>query len=145
MRIKLTETQIRTIKLITEGEEVVHTFLRKADDIKEIVNRMYSKLTFSTLAEIIEGETDLKVMLEKLEQLRTVMNTYNKKAEMFFNNMPEDLFYEKYEALQAEYEDKYQEVLYHKIDALDEMIEELRGLAEADIEEKFKDIKKMDM
>lgn len=147
MKLRITESQLKKAKLITEGQEVVHTFMTKADDIKEIINRLYSKVTFATLAEIIEGDIDLNVITTKLEQLRTVMYTYHKKGEMFFNNMPEDEFYsdQKWDDLQMKMDDKYQEVLYHKLDVLEELIESLKDIKDGDIEKSFKDIKKLDI
>jgi len=147
MKIKLTESQLKKAKLITEGQEVVHTFMTKSDDIKEIINRLYSKITFSTLAEIIEGDVDLNVITNKLEQLRTVLYTYYKKGEMFFNNMSEEDFYSdnKWEELQMKMEDTYQDVHYHKLDILEKLVEDLKSIVDNDIEKNFKDIKKMDI
>lgn len=144
MKIKLTESQIKKLKLITEGYEVVNTFMEKADEIKDIVNRMYSKLTFTTLAEIIDGEIDLGVMTHKLEQLRTVMYTYSKKAQMFFENIPQDK-YDEWEDLHNKFDDKYQEVLYHKIDILEELINSLEVFVQQDIKQNFTDIVKTDL
>lgn len=147
MKIKLTESQLKKAKLITEGQQVVHTFLKKADDIKETVNRMYSKLTFTTLAEIIDGDIDLDVMKRKLEQLRTIMYTYSKKSQMFFDNMSTQEYENnrEWEDLQAKAEDAFQEVTYHKIDVLEELIDSLSEFSAGDIDKNFKDIKKIDL
>jgi len=147
MKIKLTESQLKKAKLITEGQEVVHTFLTKADDIKEIINRMYSKLSFATLAELVDGDVDLGIMTHKLEQLRTIIHTHNKKSEMFFNSMGEEEFYAnpKWEQLQNKVEDAYQEVLYDKLDVLEEFIEGLQELGDGEVAKNFKDIKRMDL
>lgn len=147
MKIKLTESQLKKAKLITEGQEVVHTFLTKADSIKETVNRMYSKLTFTTLAEVLDGDIDLDVMKRKLEQLRTVMYTHSKKSSMFFDNIPQDVYDNdrQWEDLQAKAEDTFQEVTYHKIDVLEELIDSLLDFTTGDITKNFKDIKKLDL
>ena len=147
MKLRITESQLKKAKLITEGQEVVHTFMTKADDIKEILNRLYSKLIFSTLAEVVEGDIDLNVITNKLEQLRTVLYTYYKKGEMFFNNMPEAEFDgdNKWGDLQMKMEDTYQEVHYNKLDVLEELIDDLKSVVDRDVEKSFKDIKKMDI
>jgi hypothetical protein len=145
MKVRLTEAQLKRAKLITEGNERVDTFLNKAEDIKEKVNRLYSKITYTTLAELLEGESDLGVYLQKLEQWRTVLYTHHKRASDFFQNMPEEEYYDKWEDLDTKVDDTFQEVVYHKVDVLEEIIEKLKDFAESDVEEKFKDIKKIDI
>jgi len=146
MKIRLTEAQMKRVQLITEGKDRVDVFLNKADEIKDKVNRLYSKITFTTLAELLEGESDLSVYINQLEQWRTVLYTHFKRADDFFNNMPEDVYYEKWEDLHNKVDDTHQEVSYNKIDVLEDLIEKLKDFAEDDIEEKyFKDIKKIDI
>lgn len=147
MKLRITESQLKRAKLITEGQEVVHTFMTKAEDIKEVINRIYTKLTYATLVEILEGDIDLDVISNKLTQLRTVLETYHTKGDMFFNHMPEDIFHsdKKWEDLQDKMEDMYQEVTYHKLDFLDELVEDLKSIVGRDFEKSFKDIKKMDI
>lgn len=145
MKIKLTESQITKARLITEGQERVQVFLQKADDIKDKVNRLYSKITFTTLAELLEGESDLSIYLNQLEQWRTIMYTHHKRASDFFQNMPEETYYDKFEDLDMKVDDTFQAVVYDKIDVLEDIIDKLKDFAESDVEEKFKDIKKIDI
>jgi hypothetical protein len=148
MKVRLRETQIKKAKLIIEGQESINTFMTKADEIKELCNRLYSKLTFTTLSELLEGEADISIYQTKIQQWRTVLYTHNKKARDFFDNMSE----EQYE---AEYYSKWQDIDYSvddknkdvdkKLDLLEEMLDALKGLADSDIENHFKDIKKLDI
>jgi len=145
MKVKLRESQLNKARLITEGREIIDTFITKGDETKEVVNRMYSQLTFTTLAEIIDGNSDLSIMLRKLEQLRTVMYTHKNKVESFFKGLPDEEFETKWEEADTKCDDIFQEVVYHKIDVLEDLIEELNKFAEANIDNNFKDIKKIDL
>jgi uncharacterized coiled-coil DUF342 family protein len=145
MKIRLTETQLQKAKLITEGKQRIDIYLNKADDIKEKVNRLYSKITYTTLAELLEGESDLSVYLNKLERWRTVLYTHYRRADEFFQNMSDDEYHDKFEDLHTKVNDTHQEVEYQKIDVLEDLIEKLKDFAESDVEDKFKDIKKMDI
>lgn len=147
MKVRLTELQLKKVKLITEGQERTHIFLQKADEIKEKVNRLYSKITFTTLAELLEGESDLSVYLNKLEQWRTIMYTHYKRVTDFFNMMSDKEFYNnpKWEELQMKVDDTFQHIVYEKINTMEDLIEKLKDFAESNIEEKFKDIKKADI
>lgn len=147
MKLIITEEQLKKVKLITEGQEVVHTFMSKSDEIKDILNRLYSKLSFSTLSELIEGDVDLDVIGNKIDQLRTVLYTHYKKSEMFFNSIPEDEFDNdnNWWRLQEKMEDTYQLVSYKKIDGLEDLVDSLKTIVESEVEEYFKDIKKLDI
>ncbi len=145
MKVRLTESQLLKARLITEGHEFVNTFTTKADEIKEIVNRMYTTLTFTTLAEIIDGDTDLSIMLHKLTQLRTIMFTHHRKITNFINNLPPEEDHDKWSEIDEKCEDIFQEVVYHKIDVLEDLISSLNDFAEAKIDNNFKDIKQVDL
>jgi hypothetical protein len=148
MKVRLTESQVRKAKLITEGQESINTFMTKADDIKELCNRLYSKLTFTTLAELLEGEADISIYQTKIQQWRTVLYTHNKKVRDFFDNMSEEQYeaeyYSKWQDIDINVEDKNNSV-DKKLDLLEEMLDALKGLADSDIENHFKDIKKFDI
>lgn len=147
MKIRLTEAQVKKARLITEGQERVHVFLSKADEIKDLVNRLYGKITFTTLAELLEGESDLSVYIQKLEQWRTVLYTHQKRANDFFNSMSDEQFESdpRWQDLSEKVDDTFQEVVYDKIDVLEDLLEKLKDFAELDIENKFKDVKKIDI
>lgn len=146
MKIRITESQLKKAKLITEGQERVNTFLEKAEDIKDKVNRLYGKITFSTLAELLEGETGLDIILNDLVQWRTIIDTHYVRATDFFDRMPEDEYYEKkFDGLHKKVDDINQQVGYDKIDMLEGLVENLKELADSNIEENFKDTKKIDI
>ena len=146
MRIKLTESQIRRAVLITEGQEVVHTFLKKADDIKEDLNRMYSKLAYTTLSEIIDGDMDLSIMINKLIQKRTVMETYHRKGEMFFKELEKSKSYtDEWGILEDKFKETYIEVFEGKLYALDDLLDGLKKFSDENIDDYFKDIKRIDL
>lgn len=144
MKVRLTESQIKRVKLITEGQESINTFIDKADNIKELCNRLYSKLTFTTLAELLEGEADISIYQTKIQQWRTVLYTHKKKTRDFFDSLDEDEYYEKWETVHMDLDDK-NDLVDKKLDLLEEMLDSLKGLADSDIEDHFKDIKKYDI
>ena len=146
MRIKLTESQIRKV-IITEGEELAHRFLRKAEDIKEETNRAYSKLSFSVLAELLEGETELGALKKKFTSHYKTLNTHGGKAINYFErigrtNMTND---NGGTSLYGEVSEVYTEMIDDKLSSLLYLIDALIDLGDANIEEKFKDIKRMDV
>ena len=81
-KVKLTESQYKKIKLLSEGQEVVHTFLKKAEDIKkgepESLTKIYDQLEFllkqkksieaiDSLIAGIKAKVDIKVNAKLLE------------------------------------------------------------------------------
>jgi len=147
MKLIITETQLKKIRLITEGQEVVHTYLTKADDIKEKINRLYSQLVFSTFAEIIDGDIDLDTMSNKLENLRKTLYTHFRKGEMFFSDMGSDVFHSdsKWDTLQQKLKDTHQEVYLDKSDVLSGLLTNLSKIVKKNVESSFKDTKKLDI
>lgn len=145
MKVRLTEAQLKKAKLIVEGEERIGVFKEKAEDIKETVNRLYSKLSFTTLAEILEGEVDLSVIRRQLERLRTIMYTHKDRVNKFFNEMSEEEFYANWDGKDIELDSLFQDITYKKIDVLDDLLKKLEEFADSDIEANFKDIRKLDL
>jgi hypothetical protein len=146
MKIILTESQVRKI-LITEGEELAHRFLRKADDIKEDVNRGYSKLSFSVLAELMEGNNELGAMRNKFDAQRVSLKTHGDKAMEYFEKTSQTNMLNSGggTSLYGKVSETYTEILDDKLDSLIYLIDRLIDIRDANIEEKFKDIKRMDV
>lgn len=144
MKVRLTESQIKKVKLITEGREILNKFLEKVDTIRDKVNRLYTKITYTTLAELLEGESDLEVYLGDLEIWRTVLHTHYNRSKDFFNKVTSDE-YNKWEDLDTKVKETYEEIQTQKIDALEDLISKMKDFAEEDIESYFKDVKKLDI
>ena|SRR5690348_2333150 len=145
MKIKLTEAQLGRVKLITEGQERVDVFFKKVEDINERANRLFSKITYTTLSELLEGEADLSIYQQQLDHWRTVLHTHYKRVGDFFQHMSDEEFDSKWMDTDIKVDSAYQNLSYKKLDMLDDMIEGLKKISESNIEEYFKDIKQIDM
>lgn len=147
MKLRITESQLKNVKLITEGENAVDSFMSKSVEVSDTLNKLYNKLTFSTISEVISGEIDLDSIDNKLQQLNTVLYTYYKRGENYFNEIPEVEYDNnpKLGDLQMKMEDIYQSVSYDKLDALEDLVSNLKDILEKDINSKFSDIKNIEI
>lgn len=143
MRVRITESQLQKIKLV-ENEQNIAFFMKKAEEIYEKVGRMYTKLTFATIAEILDGDVDLPVMEKKLDGYEDLLQQYNRSLNAFFDAMSDEAYEEKWEDKHSQIDDMYQKVTYHRIDKLRDVIYKLQELTmleqDEDIRGHFKDV-----
>lgn len=141
MRVNLSESHIKKVRFLLERNERYEKFMSKAEDIKNKVNRMYSKLIFTNFAEMIEGDYEAEYELQKLNALKVELMTYYDKFTNFINNLPDEEL-EKWSKIESESFEMEDEVS-SKIDALEEILEFI--VDNQDITDRFKDIKKYDI
>ena len=83
MKVILTEDQVKLVKLIKENTEFSDKVKDAIKDLKDTLNKMYSVLTFTTIAEIRDGETDILVYQQKYETLDDKYNNLRRKVDAF--------------------------------------------------------------
>ena len=145
MKIILTESQLKRVRLITESQELANKFLRKADDIKEKVNRIYSKLIFSTLSEMIDGDIDLSDTLKSLMPLSEILRTHYNNAMFYFDNLPKNELDNEMGTLQSKVEETFKNVLDVKIYGLENLISGLDSSIRNGVANDFKDVRKINL
>lgn len=94
-KIKITENQFNLIKLLKENIDFVERAKNKFSELKTDANKLYSMITYSTVAEFIEGDTDLDVIERKIERLDDDLMTINTNITNYFNRFDENTYYER--------------------------------------------------
>jgi len=94
-RIKITENQYELIRLLKENIDFVENTKEKMKDLKKTANKLYNVLTFSTIAEIIDGDTDLGVIELKVEKLWNDLSVIDTNISNYFNRYDEETYYAK--------------------------------------------------
>ncbi len=104
MKIILTEDQFELLKLIKENENTIYNFQSKFDKITEELNKLFTKINFISVSELIGGEIDVESFLNNITRLdesnfkiKTEMSKYfesfdDEKFEKIYNSL-ENLYY----------------------------------------------------
>ena len=92
MKIILTESQVKLLTLIKENEDVLNQFNSKINTLTNSLNKFYTNINFISLAELLNGEVDVKSLISKIEAMD--------------NSRIEDSFLEKYNCASCEYLDR---------------------------------------
>ena len=136
-KIIVTESQY---KVIEESENVIADFDTWADDTIKLINSQFGRLAFATLADILDGDVDLEVIKNKINQIEKVQYSKFKRVEDFFNNhTSEDEYWEKWEETHRKIEDR-NSIITNKVEIIDEMVNTFITLIEMDAEKYFSDI-----
>lgn len=147
MKIILTEEQLKVIKLLKENTENADRMKEKIKNLKDDCNKLYSVMTFTTLAELRDGDSDAGIMKQKFEKIEDKKNALDSQLFAFEQrNMDEDG--EWYDPKQQEVYDEMDIALYNlgpKIDSLGDIADYLVLLSDPDKHKPFKDIKPIDL
>ena len=143
MKIILTEEQLKLVKMIKENADYVSRVKSAITKLKDEVNKLYSVVTFTTIAEIRDNDSDVDVMKQKVDVLSDKKDNLDNKVNDFEQaNMSQDGDWNNPQA-EKDYNDMDM-ALYHlspKIYALDNIIDGMIAVSELENHEPFKDVK----
>lgn len=95
MKIILTEDQVKLIKFLNEQTDFVEQAKTSIAEIKDSANRLYNVITFTTIAEIRDGETDIPALEQRLEKLDTNLSNISRRVSDYYDRFDEDEYYAK--------------------------------------------------
>lgn len=125
-KIKITENQFNLIKLLKENIDFVERAKNKFTELKKDANILYNTITFSTVAEFIDGDTDLDVIERKLERLEDDLRTMDTNIMNYFNRFDENTYYQqKLDEVHGDLESR-SSTINRKINALIKMTGQLK-------------------
>lgn len=129
MRVILTEDQLKVIKLIKENEDFSDKINTLIKDIKEQLDRLYNIITFTTIAEIRDGDTDISVIERKVEEYNDKIDNISRKISTYFDRFDEETFYaKKLDDVQNDLESRVL-TINRKVMALGEIVSQLKPFA----------------
>jgi hypothetical protein len=134
MRIQLTETQFALVARINESVNVSERIKSAIKESGEGADKLYNIITFTTVAEFRDGDTDLGVVGQRVESLSDMVTKLSRKVTDFEqrNMDKEGNWYNP--KLKELWEDMDLSIhhLNLKISALDELVRVLKPLSRID-------------
>lgn len=129
MRVILTEEQLKLIRIIKENSEFSDKIKDTIKDIKEALDKLYNIITFTTIAEIRDGDTDISVIERKVEEYSNKIDNLSLKISTYFDRFDEDTFYaKKLDDVQNDLDSRIMTV-NRKVMALGDMVSQLKPFA----------------
>jgi len=129
MKLILTEEQLKLVKLIKESDDFAEKVKTTISDIKKGVDGLYNIITFTTIAEIRDGETDISIIDKKVEQLDDKISNVSSKISDYFDRYDEDTYYaKKLDDVHIDLENRVT-TLNRKIMALSKIVNQLKPLS----------------
>jgi hypothetical protein len=107
MKIIITESQLKMLMLIKESEDKTNTYIAKLNDIAKILNNIYSKVSFITIAEMLNRETDIKPIYDMVNNLEKQNSNLKHEINVFFNSFDEDTYFAKWEKISEGIDELY--------------------------------------
>lgn len=103
MKIILTEDQFELLKLIKENENKIYYFQSEFNKKTEELNKLFTKINFISVSELIGGEIDVESFLDDITRLDE--SNFNIKSEMseYFESFDDDKFEKIYNSLENLY------------------------------------------
>lgn len=129
MKVILTEQQLALIKMLNEQTDFVEKTKDAIKDIKDKTNQLYNIVTFTTIAEIRDGETDISVIEQRVEKLDDSITTISRRVSSYYDRFTEDEYYaKKMDDVHMDLENRITTV-NRKVMALGYLVEHLKPLA----------------
>ena len=136
-KIKISESQYDLIRLLKENIDFAEKTKYKLSDLKKSANKLYNILTFSTLAEIIDGDTDIGVIELKIENLEDSLRNIDTNIRNYFNRFDEETYFaKKLDDVHSDLENRSSTV-YYKIDILGKMVTQIKPFSKIGEDEKI--------
>jgi len=142
MRIILTEEQLKKLTLIKEGNDYADRVIEKMKSLRKDLDKLYNVLSFTTLAEIRDGDFDLNNLKQKYE----VLYKYSEDLYDKINNFEQRGMDSNGDWHSDELERVWNDMdirLYNlkpKIDGLGEIIEFMESASQDDLHKPFNDV-----
>jgi DNA-binding ferritin-like protein (Dps family) len=146
MKIIITEKQLKLIGLIKENENVLNQFNSRISSLNNTLNKFYTHINFISLAELLNGEIDIKIFVNKISQLNDEYHKISKDMYRYFNSSGEDVYFEKWATIHDNL-DGLNNKNYDKINVISSILETLETLVNnnGDAKNLFSDIKSIDL
>jgi predicted nucleic acid-binding Zn-ribbon protein len=93
MKIILTEKQLELLKLITENQDVIANFKNSISNINNLLNKLYTDINFISLAELLNGEIDIKAFNSRIDNIESEYDKLGASMEKYFNSFDEDEYF----------------------------------------------------
>lgn len=146
MKIILTEKQLELLRLITENEDVISNYKNNISNINNLLNKLYTDINFISLAELLNGEIDIKTFNSRIDNIESEYDKLNASMEKYFNSFGEDEYFYKWSSVHNELE-KLNHSNYDKINVISSILMDLDSLISdnEDTKEVFSDIKSINL
>ena len=154
MKVILTENQLELLRVIKENEEAISQFELKYNKIKSELNKLYTKVNFISIAEILSGEVNIKELVNQIETLDNLNYGITSKVDAYFNQMGEENYSDKFEVIHLSLDDMYRvnndkvNIISLILNNLDTMVSELAdgdGIGFEGIKKVFSDINSINL
>lgn len=146
MKIILTESQVKLLKLINENEDVLNQFTNRINATNNALNKFYTDINFISLAELLNGEIDIKMLIQKSNNLDSEQHKISNDMEKYFNSFGEDAYFDKWVAIHDKF-DILNRKNYDKINVISSILMDLDTLVDSNenIKNLFSDIKSLNL
>lgn len=129
MKVRLTEQQVELIKFLNEQTDFVEKSKDAIKNVKDAANKLYNIITFTTIAEIRDGDTDISVIEQRVEKLDDSISTISSRVSSFYDRFSEEEYYaKKMDDIHLELENRITTV-NRKVMALGYLVDQLKPLA----------------
>ena len=89
-KIKITEAQAKRLKLISENTDELARFEYYCNIKAEEVNKLYTKITYITIAEILNDEVNMEDLNDVLNGLEREVSQASKKAYDYIEHLSDE-------------------------------------------------------
>lgn len=93
MKIKITEGQAKRLKLINENYDEISRFEEFCETKVKLVDKYYVRVSFITIAEILNKEVNFEVINEELNAIEREISQASEIANDYVESLSEELFY----------------------------------------------------
>lgn len=146
MKLIINEDQYKMLQS-RNVEDEVNTYIDDISKMLGIVNKIYTKLTFATVSEILSGELNLNEIVKTLDNIEDKIYGLKNKAEKIIEG-----FYDDDNDKYYEWDKKLTNTYYpidKKISLLGLLLTDLEGIIDVETEHEFskafKDIKPLEI
>jgi hypothetical protein len=146
MKIILTESQVKLLKLINENEDMLNQFTSRINATNNALNKFYTDINFISLAELLNGEVDIKMLIQKSDNLDNEQNKISNDMERYFKSFGEDAYFDKWVSIHDNL-DNLNHKNYDKINVISTILMDLDSLVDTNENTKnlFSDIKSVNL
>jgi hypothetical protein len=146
MKVILTEKQLELLKMVKENEDTIMKFQTRLNKITDELNKLYTTINFISVAELLNGEIDVKELLSKNEKLDEINLNISREITKYFDSFTEEVYYGQYEDLHNKLDDLYF-VNSNKINIIGSILMDLDDLVDENENTKksFSDIKSINL
>ena len=105
MKIVITESQLKLLKLINENEDVLNQFKTRINAVNNGLNKLYTDINFITLAELLNNEINIDLFSSRYDNLDKEYNKISTEMDKYFNSFGEDAYFDKWVSIHDNLDD----------------------------------------